>query len=707
MKTKKTKKITKIKATPKLPPKAQYVEDAYWRNIPLSVLAVVMLVILQGILIYPMFQAGYSRFIENIEAAHIANASYVLKHFGENWNNQWYFGFPTHLTYPPIMPYLTALVSFLTKLDISHVYRILTAIFIMFTPVSIYLLAFYLTRRKTAAFLASLMYIILPSVAYLFIPQIIGHTALTGYVPFRYIVFSQYGEGPHLSSLFFIPLAILYFIKSYRQPDIKNYVIAASFIALTMLTNLFGGFALMMLLFLALTGKILVYVSNINIKRLIIIGMMAYGLTAFAYDFSFIKSILDSGYIHPENAIHLPPFLIIFVAVIFGLLPAALLIRGALMGNESKFKTYFLISWVILFLAIPVVYYHFGFSLVPQPNRYLPELQMGFTIFSAIIITKLFDHYKLTSSKINFVKKSTIIVLVFASLYYISSSYLTKPYYLITPNKMDYTNDYKIATWLDQNINQSTGERAYLTGTPAFWLTAFNDVPEIRGSADNAQPNPWWADIAFQINKGDNKELTTAWLQILNIKYILVNYPESGTHYIDYENYDRFNDYKLVTEFADGGFKMFEVPDANLSLFNIVNKNNEFYVEKFNDKKDTENIIKFAQMIRSSNSANVEYKIIRPSEYEITARDLNADDRLIFKMNYDQRWKAVDENGKQLKIDAVGPNMMMITPNTTGNIKFTMIVGSYWTEYVGLSITIVTVVIGGIWLIYRKRRFMD
>ena len=699
-------KINKKTITPSAPP-AQLVEEKSWHHIPLSVLAIFLLMLLQGILVYPLFQSGYSRFIENIESAHIANATYILQHWGENWNNQWYFGFPTHLTYPPIIPYLIALVSYISNLEVAHVYRIVTAVFIILTPLSIYLLSFYLTRRKTTAFLSSLLYIILPSVAYLFIPQIIGNTELSGYAPFRYTVFAQYGEGPHLASLFFIPLAIMYFIKSYRQPDVKNYIWAAVFIALTMLTNLFGGFALLMLLFLVVTGKLFIYVFDFSFIRLIIIGLLAYGLTAFAYDFGFIGSIMESGYIHPENSIHLPPFLIIFVAIIFGILPAALLVRGALMGQESKFKTYFLLTWFLLFLTIPVVYYHFGYSLVPQPNRYLPELQMGFVILLAIVITRLFDHYQITDSKTNIIKKTAVIFAVFALIYYISSSYLTKPYYLIQPSEMNYTNDYKIAVWLDQNIDRTTGERAYLTGTPAFWLTAFNDVPEIRGGADNAQPNPWWADIAYQINKGDDAEITTDWLQLMNVKYILVNYPESGTHYVDYENTGRFEKYELAAEFADGGFKMFKVPESSLSLLSIVNTQDKNYSIQITDKKDTASIKKFAEMVRQADVNDVHYQIVSPSHYEIGADNLDINDRLIFKMNYDPRWRAVDQNGHVLTIEKVGPNFMMINPDASGSIHISLSAGRTWTEYLGLAITIMTMIIGGMWIWHRRRRFID
>lgn len=673
----------------------------------INITMIVCLMVLQGILLYPLFLNGYSRFIENIEAAHIANAQYLLNHFQEKWNMLWYFGFPVHLTYPPVFPYLIAFISSITSLAITHVYRILTAIFMIITPVSIYWFALYLTGRKTTAFLSSLLYILLPSVAYLFIPQIVMHTPLAGYTPYRLITFAQYGEGPHLGSLFFIPLAALYFIKSFRQPDIKHYILAAIFIALTVLTNLFGGIALLLILGIIILGKMAVYIFSVSYKRILIIGLIAYLLTAFVYDFNFIESILQSGYIHPENAAHWPPFLVIFIAFMFGVFPIALIIRGQLMGIEKNYKWFLVIVWTIVFLTIPAVYYHFGYSLISQPNRYLPELQMGFCMLMAMIITGLWDRYPAQTGKIILAKKTVAIGLTFLVVFLLSYSYISKPYYLINPQSMTNSYEYKIADWLKKNINPSTGERVYLTGTPAFWMTAFAEIPQIRGSADNAQPNPWWADASYQINKGDDIELTKAWLNILNVKYILLNYPESGTHYVDYENYDRFKDYKQIDQFADNGFTMLEVPDGNLTLFSLVNTKDSNYLENIASKKDTAGIKNFAAMLNQTDNSKINYQIISPSEYKVTLNRSFENDVLIFKTNYDKRWVAKDQAGHNLKIESIGPNFIKITPAGLDTTEIHIYTRTIWSEYLGYALTIITVIFCAIILQKRRQQMID
>ncbi|MFA4930933.1 MAG: hypothetical protein WC570_03665 [Patescibacteria group bacterium] len=674
------------------------------KNVPIHIVLIGVLLLLNGLLIYPLFLDGFSRFIENIESAHITNAKFVLEHLGINWNNVWYFGFPTHLTYPPLVPYLIALVAKIFSLGVNHSYRIVTAIFVFFTPLSIYTFIYYLTNRKTTAFLTSLMYILLPSIAYLFIPQIVSLPSIAGYPPYQWIIFAQFGEGPHLVALFFTPLAALYFIKSYREPDITNYILAAVFVALTMLANLFAGFALMVILALVILGKLATYTQDINIKRLIFIGLLSYALTAFYFDYSFIQSILESSYIHPENAVHLPPFLIMFVAILFGILPLALFLRHKLMGNDNNFKWFLMLGWMIVFLGVAMVYYHTGYSLVTQPNRYLPEAQIGFVALLAMLITALIDFVRRQySGRAGYIVHTAVIIGTFVVIYALSFQYITNPYFLIKPVTMDTTHEYQIAQWFDENIDGRSGERAYLTGTPAFWLNVFTDTPQIRGGADNAQPNPWWADIAYQINKGDDPALVKAWLQILNIKYILINYPESGTHYVDYENFGRFADYPLAAEFADGGFKILTVPDSQLALFSINNVIKYDRQGMIKNKVDNAGILDFAKLINEGDHDRISYVMNDPGYYQIEATNLQADESIIVKTNYDIRWQAVSDQGQKLTIQPIGPNFIEIKPNIDGDLSFTLQAIPAWSEYLGIVITLIAVLLSG-WLLYQRRK---
>lgn len=663
-----------------------------------------MLLVVNAALIYPLLFDGYSKFIESIEGAHLANANYLLNHWSNNWNNLWYFGFPSHLTYPPLVPALMAVLVKISGITMSHSYRLIIALFTWLTPVSLYLFIHQLTNRKTTAFLSALMYILLPSVAYLCIPQVLPNMNLAGAAPYQWVAFAQYGEGPHLASLFFLPLACLFFVKSFRFPDVKNYFLAGIFTALTLLTNLFGGAALLMMIVILSLGKIAIYFLNFNYKRLILLMAIAYGLTAFAYDFGFMDSILKSSYIHPENTIHLPPFLVVFLVILFGVLPVALFARHKMMGQEKSYPLFVSLVSLTLFLGAAAVYYHFNYSIISQPNRYLPEAQIAAVLLVSIFATKLIDRVVISKNKhFNY---SVAMSIALGLILLLSYSYLSKPYYLLKAEPMSNTYEYKIAEWLDQNIDKTTGERVYLTGTPAFWLNTWKDIPQIRGDADNAQPNPWWADISYQINKGEDAELAKAWLQIMNVKYILINYPESGTHYVDYENDDRFNNYENVTEFADGGYKLKAIPGVNLGLFSVVDSKEIQNLGTISKVTNKDNVLGFAKLINQKND-NLSYQILSTDQYKVSINNLKKEQSIVFKMNYDPRWQAKDGNGKLIKISAVGPNYILLEPSQDGNIEITLQATRTMSEYIGIIITSSTIVIL-VWFFYkRKQKFID
>jgi len=668
---------------------------------PISTWLVIGLLVLNAILAWPMLRDGFSRYIESIEGAHLVNAAWIL-HKGGSWNDLWYFGFPAHLTYPPLLPNLIAWVSGLFSITITHAYRLSIGGLIWLIPLGIYLFAVELTKRKTIGALAALMFMIMPNIAYFLIPEVQTVPTSVGWVPYHWVVFAQYGEGPHVAAIFFMMISATFFLRTLDSRSRVNIAGSALFLALTMLTNLFAGFALILILIILQIARMFVYVFDVPWRRLLLIGIIGYGMTAFAFDLTFIKSILASSYIHPENAMHWPPFMVIFFILIFIIIPLTLLGYHMVMGKDKYYPLLAMTMWAGLFLLVAAVYYYFGYNLVTQPNRYLHEAQIGTVILIAMGMTFLIDNARQTIHEEERATKYIlvglgILVFIFAPSY----SYLKNPGWIIKPQTMDYSYEKEIADRLNEIVDTDRGERAYLTGTPSFWLNVFSPVPQIRGGADNAQPNPWWADAAYQINKSDNENLTKAWLNLLNVKYILVNYPESGTHYVDYENFDRFANWSVADEFAEGGFKLYQVPDSNLSLFSVIKVADIAPLLDFS-KNDSQSVIDLANLFNQADNQRVKYEKINAGHYRLTIDDLQANEVIVFKMNSDERWRAMgpDDN---YQIETVGPNFMMIRPGVTGEAVIDWQVGTTKSEIAGQLLTLITLLLTVNWLIREKK----
>jgi|GEM_PF-2923113 len=667
---------------------------------PISVWLVAGLLLLHAILAWPMLQDGFTRFIESIEGAHLTNAAWVLENGGA-WNSLWYFGFPAHLTYPPLLPNLIALVADNFNLTISHAYRITVGVLIWLIPLGIYLFTRELTKRKTIAVLASLMFIVMPNIAYFLIPQVQTIPDAAGWIPYHWVVFAQYGEGPHMAALFFMLLAATFFLRCLDNRSKLNLVATALFLALTMLTNLFAGFALILILVILQLGRMFIYVFDVNWRRLGLIGLVAYGITTFAFDYTFIKSILASGYVHPENTMNWPPFLIVFFVLLFLVAPITLLVYHMVVGKDKYYPLITMAMWAGLFLLVAAVYYYFDYNLVTQPNRYLHEAQIGTVVLVAMGMTYLIDNAKKTyDEEERFTKHLLVTLGIFTFILAPSFNYLRNPHWIIQPQSMDHTYEKQIANQLNSMVNADQEERVYLTGTPAFWLNVFSDVPQIRGGADNAQPVPVWADASYLINKSANENLTKAWLNLLNVRYILVNYPESGTYYVDYENFDRFTNWTVVDEFAEGGFKLYEVPESNLSIFTVV-KTAE--LNELSRLDTADQVKKLAELFNQADNSRVEYEKLSNGHYRLQIKDLGSNETVVFKMNADERWQAaIDEN--ILEIETVGPNYMAVAPLESGLVEIDWSVEESQWEVVGMIISLVTLASIIYWLTRKEKK---
>ena len=55
--------------------------------------------------------------------------------------------------------------------------------------------------------------------------------------------------------------------------------------------------------------------------------------------------------------------------------------------------------------------------------------------------------------------------------------------------------------------------RAFLSGTTAFWLNAFFDIPQVRGGNDGPSAHPDWRAAAWEIREGKDPEKSVEWLK--------------------------------------------------------------------------------------------------------------------------------------------------------------------------------------------------
>lgn len=676
-------------------------------------LILLFIVALNVFLVWPLFQGEYDKNLASIGVAHILNARYLLRFWNYGWNPFWYGGFPNHLIYPLLAPISLAVFQKIFSIfSMAQVYRIAVGAAYVLTPVSLFYLTRYLTGKNLAGFLAALIYLLAPSANYFLIPGFLEIGETLHFAPWQLSIIVDYGEGPHIIALALVPFAVIAFWKLLRDPSFYKFIGTAVLIGLIVSINLFSAYALAYFLLGVFLSEIVLGKASEKFRLSVFLIPVVYGLIAFCYDISMLSSLAKSGYIHPENTFHLPPITTLFLIVIFGLLPLSAVIYE-LFKNRSKLQNSLVLGiWFVIFWAIPYAFYK-GFWFGSQPNRYMPELNMAVAVIGAVVFVKIYDFIKAKLGKLGII--SNFLVLLFVGfLVYASQGFIQNGWDIVASNPdIKVTSEYKIAKWLEKHIDYSKGERAYLSGSPAFFLNEFADVPQIRGDEDNAQANHWWADVTYQVNTGEDGVLATGWLEAYNVKYIVVAF-NAITPYNDFRNQEKFLNLPKVSEID--GFHIFEIPGSG-SIVQVVDleklaRAKPLSHESGNPVLDREGLLAYLKAINEPTGANIEYSYpyrTNPDLVEIKVSGASEKTGILFKSTYDRGWRArVKMVGttkeKRVKISKIGPDLMLVKPDTKGDYSLELSYHRPLVEYLGYLATFVTVVVL-IVIAIRKRDF--
>jgi len=338
------------------------------------VLAVIILVLTNIVLVWPLFLGEYDKNTASIGIAHVLNARYLSRFFNRGWNPFWYGGFPNHLIYPLLAPISLALIQKLSfGLSMAQVYRIVVAAAYVLTPVSLFFLVRYFTKRDLIGLFAALFYLLAPSANYFLISGFWQIGESLHFTPWQLSVIVDFGEGPHIIALSIVPLAIIAYWRLLRKPSFYKFLLAGFLISLVVSINLFSAYALGYFLLGVFASEVVLGKGRQKLIISLLLIPLIYGLMAYCYDLSMLISLSRSGYIHPENTFRLPPITTLFLILVFAVGPILFVFYEAFKKKPKLQNRLVLGIWFFIFWAIPYAFYK-GYWFGSQPNRYMPEL---------------------------------------------------------------------------------------------------------------------------------------------------------------------------------------------------------------------------------------------------------------------------------------------------------------------------------------------
>lgn len=466
---------------------------------------------------------------------------------------------PADYTYQPLLHHLVAAVSALTGFTEARSYHLTVGFIYCLGPVTLYALVFSLTRQTGLSLFMGVTYSLISFSPFL-IPAIqkdIGGIFLMR----RLHTVVAYGDGPYVTSLTFIPLAILFLHRALATPSLQRWIVASIAIAVVPLTNIPGALSMAMAFvsfILALNWR------SWNSKIFQTLGMSITGFVLFAPLLSPSSLLLmahNVQWMNPEGrfSVERIGYYFLFGAVLVGVtallhrLQTSFYLRFALLFS-------FITSGVVLLEAL------LGISLIGQATRFHLAMDMALVLllgsFAAMI------HYT--------PKTRQILIIVIGIISLAQIVHLRKFSKEIMTPAADITSrsEYRVAQWMSENAN---GARVIVPGSTSFWLNYWTATPQVTGCCDQGTLLRAPAitkhvlgilNTLGSLTEYQKAEIALSWMKTLGVRYINISSDASTEVYKDFHCSELF-DGILPARWRDNGEIIYEVPDVT-SLAHVI-----------------------------------------------------------------------------------------------------------------------------------------
>jgi uncharacterized membrane protein len=202
-------------------------------------LAAAALFALNAWIAWRLFFVEFTPNWSSIGGAFVGLARHLSLHWGDaSWWTIWRCGMPFQDTYVPLLHVTVAAVATLRSWSAAHAYHATLGVTYSLGAATVYLLARRLDAERPAAVAAGLLWSLLSPSAFL-VPEF-GVDLGSRWAGRRLQVMLVYGEGPHVTAIALIPLALLALEYALRRRTGRSFAGAAAALGVVFATNIPG-----------------------------------------------------------------------------------------------------------------------------------------------------------------------------------------------------------------------------------------------------------------------------------------------------------------------------------------------------------------------------------------------------------------------------------------------------------------------------------
>ena len=517
-------------------------------------------------------------------------------------------------------------------------------------PVCLFLFAWKSSKLLHAGFLSALLYSLFsPSLLLPAVRHDIGcwHNAR------RLQTLVHYGEGGHNAVLSLLPLALL---CAYLAVTRRNFVWCATtgiLFGALVLTNAFAAVDLAV-------GIVLIAILQPPGSRLRSLALLA-GIGAAAY--LWISPLLTPDLVRTirTNSLLMGGYRYTPLVVGTGLL----ILAGAfalwyLTRRWANWFDRFAVLFAYVFVAVLVLAHFAKIAILPQPERYDLEMEMGLclaVVFGARHLLAL-AHPR---------ARSAVLALFLVFLAWQALCYRDYAAGLIQSIDMTRTIQYKTAKWIDANLK---GLRTMVSGDTGTWFNVFSDNPQLGAEHEPFSPN-WMADIAvYTIYTGENAgdrdaEYSILWLKAYGCHAITVPGPQSREDYRPFRNPRKFEGV-LPLLWHDEDDSIYAVPQRSKSLAHVIPADSAVMRPPIHGL-DVPEVARFVAAIENPALPPADFSWQSDTRARISA-EAHPGQVVAVQVSYDPGWVATS-NGRPAAVTRDGIGLITLHPSCDGRCE--------------------------------------
>jgi hypothetical protein len=614
------------------------------------------LFLINALIVRELFFIEYTREMGSIEAAYISISRYITENWSDlTWFPLWYGGIPFQNTYPPLLHIAVAAAADVFNWSAARAHHFVTAVAYCLGPVTLYSMALRISGDRIGSFLSGLVYSLLSTSAVL-IPVVAHDTGGVFYAR-RLQALVHYGEGPHVTSMTLLPVAILCLHLYFERRRPLDCVLAAASFAAVVLTNWLGGFAL--------AAAVVSYLLARRAGRKdwacsVGIGIFAYTLAAPWIPPTTLLAIRENaqriGGPYQLGSEHL------FYAGVFTLL--LVVVHVLLLRMRVSRILHFSILFFLFMGVVTLAAQWFKLYLLPQPERYHLEMEIAIALLAVFLLRQLF------SGKSRAVHAGA---LAFAVLFTVFQFREYRWYAKQILKSIDVTQtiEYKVARWFDQHMQS---KRVMAPGSISFWMNAFTDTPQIGGGFDQGIINQQLPVMQFQVYSGmaagtAEGEIAITWLKALGVHAVAIGGKHSGEYYKPFNNPSKFEG--LLPElWSDGDDRIYSIPHRSASTAHVMRP--EHLVQRVPEPAtDIAPLKPYVAALADPSFPHAEWTWHDRHSATASAR-LRRGQVLSVQIAYHPGWNA-SVNGKSARVTSDGIGQIVVEPDCEGECQVDLV----------------------------------